>query len=37
MSTIDEQLGGAAAVDKAVDIFYRKMLTDSRVAGLSTT
>jgi hemoglobin len=33
MSTIYEQLGGAAAVDKEVDIFYRKMLTDSRVAG----
>jgi hemoglobin len=33
MSTIYEQLGGAAAVDKAVDIFYRKMLTDPRVAG----
>ncbi len=32
MSTIYEQLGGAAAVDKAVDIFYRKMLSDSRVA-----
>jgi hemoglobin len=33
MSTLYEQLGGAAAVDKAVEIFYRKMLTDDRVAG----
>src|SRR3954468_6261472 len=32
MSSIYEQLGGAAAVEKAVDIFYRKMLLDSRVA-----
>lgn len=32
MSTLYEQLGGAAAVDKAVDIFYRKMLLDERVA-----
>lgn len=33
MSTIYEQLGGAAAVDKAVDIFYRKMLADDRVSA----
>lgn len=32
MSTIYEELGGAAAVDAAVDIFYRKMLADDRVA-----
>lgn len=32
MSSIYEQLGGDAAVEKAVDIFYRKMLLDSRVA-----
>jgi hemoglobin len=32
MSSLYEQLGGAAAVDKAVDIFYRKMLADDRVA-----
>ena len=30
--TLYEQLGGAAAVDKAVDIFYRRMLSDERVA-----
>lgn len=27
-----DELGGAAAVDKAVDIFYRRMLGDERVA-----
>lgn len=27
-----EDLGGAAAVEQAVDIFYRKMLMDERVA-----
>jgi len=27
-----EQIGGAAAVDAAVDIFYRKVLSDDRVA-----
>ncbi len=32
MSTTYEQLGGAPAVDKAVGIFYRKMLSDDRVA-----
>jgi hemoglobin len=26
-----EQLGGAAAVDAAVDIFYRKVLSDDRI------
>ena len=31
MALFDE-LGGAAAVDKAVDIFYRRMLADDRVA-----
>ncbi len=31
MSTIYEQLGGEAAVDAAVDIFYRKVLDDSRI------
>ena len=33
MSSIYEQLGGEAAVDQAVDIFYRKMLLDPRVAN----
>ena len=31
MALFDE-LGGAAAVDKAVDLFYRRMLADDRVA-----
>jgi len=31
-SSLFEQLGGAAAVDAAVDIFYRKVLSDDRVA-----
>ena len=31
MSSIYEQIGGADAVDAAVDIFYRKMLSDDRV------
>ena len=29
-ATLFEQLGGAAAVDAAVDIFYRKVLADER-------
>jgi Truncated hemoglobins len=32
MSTLFETLGGSAAIDAAVDIFYRKMLADDRVA-----
>jgi hemoglobin len=32
MATLFETLGGAAAVDAAVDIFYRKMLGDERVS-----
>ncbi|MHB0991864.1 MAG: group I truncated hemoglobin [Burkholderiales bacterium] len=28
-----EKLGGAAAVDAAVDIFYRKVLSDDRISG----
>jgi hemoglobin len=32
MATIYEQLGGAPAVEAAVDIFYRKVLTDDRVS-----
>lgn len=29
--TIYDQIGGAAAVDAAVDIFYRKVLKDARI------
>ena len=32
MSTLYEQIGGEAAVDAAVDAFYRKVLTDDRVS-----
>src|SRR4051794_17207613 len=32
MPTIYEQIGGAPAVEAAVDIFYRKVLTDDRVS-----
>jgi hemoglobin len=32
MSTLYEQLGGQAAVDAAVDIFYRKVLSDDRIS-----
>jgi len=32
MASLYEQLGGAAAIDKAVEVFYRKMLEDERVA-----
>ena len=32
MATLYEQLGGSAAIEAAVDIFYRKMLADDRVA-----
>jgi hemoglobin len=33
MSSIYEQLGGEATVERAVDVFYRKMLLDDRVAA----
>jgi len=33
MSSLYERLGGEAAVDAAVDIFYRKVLSDDRVSG----
>jgi hemoglobin len=32
LSSLFERLGGEAAVDAAVDIFYRKVLTDDRVS-----
>lgn len=31
-ASLYEQLGGEAAVDAAVDVFYRKVLTDDRVS-----
>lgn len=31
MANLYQRLGGAAAVDQAVDIFYRKVLTDDRI------
>lgn len=31
MTTLYERLGGTDAINAAVDIFYRKMLSDSRV------
>lgn len=33
MTSLYERLGGAPAIDQAVDIFYRKMLADNRVSG----
>ncbi|MFN3323611.1 MAG: group I truncated hemoglobin [Bryobacteraceae bacterium] len=32
MPTLYEQIGGEAAVDAAVDLFYRKVLTDDRIS-----
>ncbi len=31
MSTVYDRLGGAAALDKAVDLFYEKVLADDRI------
>jgi len=31
MSSLYERIGGQAAVDKAVEIFYRKVLSDDRI------
>jgi len=33
MTSLYDRIGGEAAVNVAVDIFYRKMLSDDRVAG----
>lgn len=33
MSSLYEQLGGQGAVDAAVDIFYRKVLSDDTISG----
>lgn len=33
MNSLYEKLGGRDAVNAAVDIFYRKMLSDDRVSG----
>ncbi len=33
MSTLYDQIGGAAAVDAAVDRFYQKVLADDRIAS----
>ena len=32
MTTLYERLGGAPAMEAAVDIFYRKVLTDDRIS-----
>jgi hemoglobin len=33
MASLYERLGGEASVDKAVDIFYRKVLSDDLISG----
>ena len=33
MSSLFEQIGGDAAVDAAVDVFYRKVLSDDRISS----
>ncbi|MCB1669014.1 MAG: group 1 truncated hemoglobin [Pseudomonadales bacterium] len=35
--SVYEKLGGAAAVDAAVDIFYRKVLADDRISDFFDT
>ena len=32
-TSLFEQLGGEAAIDAAVDLFYQKLLADERVDG----
>jgi hemoglobin len=36
MTSVYDRLGGAAAVDKAVDIFYGKVLADDRIKDYFT-
>ncbi len=36
-ASLYEQIGGAAAVDAAVDIFYRKVLSDDRISHFFDT
>lgn len=36
MTTLYEKLGGEAAVDAAVDIFYKKVLADDRISHYFT-
>lgn len=33
MSSLYERLGGEAAVSEAVDLFYRRVLSDDRISG----
>ena len=37
MPTLYEQLGGSAAVEAAVDVFYRKVLVDDRISHFFET
>lgn len=37
MATIYEQIGGEPAINVAVDIFYRKVLSDDRISGFFET
>jgi len=37
MSTVYEQIGGAKAMDAAVDLFYRKVLADDRISHFFET
>lgn len=36
-TTVFDKLGGAAAIDAAVDIFYRKVLADDRISHFFDT